>query len=131
MLLKVPEYIPKASLRGSTLNSLTVAWHSPGPAEAQYVAHYLLSLTDLRTGAAQQVQQPLGTKEFRFSNLNPGTPYNFAVSACMGVYEEPRRDCGPASPAVAGSTLYDPPASVEEVVVTCTHNDYVAGTRGT
>ncbi|KAF2364657.1 Immunoglobulin I-set [Trinorchestia longiramus] len=124
MLLKVPEYIPKASFRGSTLNSLTVNWMSPSSEEAQYVAFYFLTLTDMRSGATQQVKQPLGTKEHSFTNLNAGTQYNFTITACMGVYEVAARDCGPSSPAISGSTLFDPPASVEEVLVTCSHSDY-------
>ena len=48
----------------------------------------------------------------------------FQVSSCLGVYSLSERDCGPLSSSTTGSTLYNAPKMVEDVVVTCSRNDF-------
>ncbi|XP_066940417.1 tyrosine-protein phosphatase 69D [Macrobrachium rosenbergii] len=126
LLTEEPKFIPKASPRGSTLDSFTVGWTEPSGDAEEYVGYYMLSLTDPATGDSQQAIKEAPASDHMFTGLKPATQYEFKVAACMDVYEEPGKDCGEYSVPVNGRTLNGVPNRISDLLVDCKQNTQTA-----
>lgn len=68
-------------MRGSTKDSLSVAWSQPNGDLRHFVDLYQLSLKTVATGETIQSEQQAGQSDYLFENLDHGTLYQFTVSA--------------------------------------------------
>ncbi|CAL4098877.1 unnamed protein product, partial [Meganyctiphanes norvegica] len=120
-------FIPSASPRGSTKDSLTFRWSTPIGTENDFVDYYLLSLTDVQTGESQQAVVPTADDaDHLFTGLNPATNYTFKVAACLELYKNHERDCGNYSEPVTGSTMTGTPDRISDIEVECRQNLHTA-----
>lgn len=113
-----PMYVPKASVKGLTWNSISIGWTAPPTDEIEDILNYITYYRLVRKTAAQEfvMYQPVGTYPFYlWRDLKPATDYTFTVAACNGFTTE----CGTASEPVHGTTEDGLSGEPSTVVATC------------
>jgi len=104
-----PVFIPEASIKGITSNSISVGWTDPQEMMLPYIHFYKVSkyLGEQVSEVVHANPNPIHL----FGNLTPATSYKFTVSACNQYSGE----CSAASAVIPGTTydgLADAPAGV-------------------
>ena len=105
-----PVFVPEASIKGITRNSISVGWTDPPEKIAPYIHFYKVSKY-----SGEQVSEVLHTQPYPlhlFGDLTSATSYKFTVAACNKYSGE----CSPPSEVIPGTTydgLAGAPSDVE------------------
>merc|ERR1719397_647256 len=105
-----PVFIPEASIKGITRNSISVGWTDPPEKIAPHIHFYKVSKY-----SGEQVSEVLHTQPYPlhlFGDLSSATSYKFTVAACNQYSGE----CSPPSEVIPGTTydgLAGAPSDVE------------------
>ncbi|PSN55870.1 Tyrosine-protein phosphatase 69D [Blattella germanica] len=111
---KDPDFVPEISLKGVTLNSITIGWSNPPKDMKDHVHYYTLIVQDNSTTKA--AIHPEGTMNlFLFTDLQSATTYRFKVSACSYYTNQ----CGEWSKEANGTTMDGESGPPENVSLVC------------
>ncbi|XP_076044261.1 protein tyrosine phosphatase 69D isoform X2 [Oratosquilla oratoria] len=119
VLDKDPMFVPIPSRKGSTTDSLSLGWTKPPPELEQYIGYYVLYLENPKTGEKKETVVQAPSSDYLFTKLNPSTGYNFTIRACMDVYNDQSKDCGPFATSIIGNTMVGVPDSIADLTVKC------------
>ena len=74
-----PDFVPEISLKGVTLNSITIGWSNP-PEEMRDHVHYYMLIVQDNNSTKKEAIHPGGTMNlYLFQNLQSATTYRFKV----------------------------------------------------
>ncbi|XP_049806614.1 tyrosine-protein phosphatase 69D [Schistocerca nitens] len=124
-LEKDPDFVPEVSVKGVTINSITIGWSLP-PAELKDHIHYY-HLVLQNNGTTTYRQESISSADqmnvYLFVDLLSDTTYHFKMSACS----EYTKQCGNWSNEVYGKTLDGVSGPPANVTVTCQNSGIQGG----
>lgn len=108
-----PVFIPEASIKGITRNSISVGWTDPPEKIAPHIHYYKVAK---HTG--EQVAEVPHTQPYPlhlWGDLHPATSFQFSVAACNQYSGE----CSPPSEIIPGTTYDGLSEAPSEVTINC------------
>ncbi|PNF23076.1 Tyrosine-protein phosphatase 69D [Cryptotermes secundus] len=111
---KDPYFVPEISVKGVTLNSITIGWSQP-PEEMRDHVHYYMLIVQNNSTTKEAFHPEQSMNLFLFTDLQAATTYRFKVSACSYYTKQ----CGNWSKEANGTTMDGESSAPENVSLVC------------
>ncbi|KAJ9581021.1 hypothetical protein L9F63_023808, partial [Diploptera punctata] len=113
-MISDPDFVPEISLKGVTLNSITIGWSNPSEEMRDHVHYYMLIVQDNTT--TKEAIHPGGAMNlYLFQDLLSATTYRFKVAACSYYTKQ----CGRWSKEANGTTMDGKSGPPQNVSLVC------------
>ncbi|XP_069693184.1 tyrosine-protein phosphatase 69D isoform X2 [Periplaneta americana] len=111
---KDPDFVPEISVKGVTLNSITIGWSQP-PEEMRDHVHYYMLIIQNNNTISEAFYPGESMNLFLSTDLQSATTYHFKVSACSYYTQQ----CGNWSKEANGTTMDGQSGPPENVSLVC------------
>lgn len=117
-----PEFVPKVSVKGTSITSITIGWTAPPPELRDHVHCYKIMATDKdrdTNNIRELIYITETTNIYVFENLESGTNYSLKVAACSDYTKR----CGNWSAEEEGHTIDGVASPPQNVSVNCEYDN--------